>query len=94
MKNIGAAFGDELETAGLLGLPFSWGSDGTFQFDARMTQDQIDAVNLVYEAHDPTANSNMADDLLDTIAVWVSQQPNAPADITTIISKKGQMQKK
>ena len=54
MKNIGPTFGNELDAAGLLGLPFSWGADGTFQFDERMTQPQIDAVNAVYAAHDPT----------------------------------------
>lgn len=53
MKPIGPSFSDELKTAGLLGLPFSWGSDGIIQYDARMTQAQIDEVNAVYAAHDP-----------------------------------------
>lgn len=47
-------FTTELEAAGLLGLPFSWGEDGTFQFDTiRMTPEQIAAVQAVYAAHNP-----------------------------------------
>jgi hypothetical protein len=52
-KPIGPSFYSELEAAGLVGLPFSWGADGDIQFDARMTAEQIDAVLAVYEAHDP-----------------------------------------
>lgn len=54
MKEIGETFGQELEAAGLSGLPFSWGSDGTIEFGEAMTPAQIEGVNLVYEAHDPT----------------------------------------
>lgn len=54
MPSIGPTFGDEIIAAGLGGLPFSWGSDGTFQFDPRMTQAQINAVLAVSAAHDPT----------------------------------------
>lgn len=54
MKAIGPAFGSELQAAGLAGLPFAWGADGTFQFDPRMTPTQIAAVQAVYAAHDPT----------------------------------------
>ena len=53
VKRIGAAFGDELRAAGLAGLPFSWGDDGTFTFDERMTKSQIAAVQVVFDAHDP-----------------------------------------
>jgi len=52
-KAIGPSFPDELKVAGLTGLPFSWGSDGSIQFDSRMTQAQKDAVNAVYAAHNP-----------------------------------------
>ena len=38
-----------LESSNFIGLPFSWGSDGAFQFDQRMTSEQIDAVNKLYE---------------------------------------------
>lgn len=54
MKPIGPSFSDELKAAGLMGLPFAWGADGAFHFDPRMTQTQIDAVMVVYTAHDPT----------------------------------------
>jgi hypothetical protein len=53
-KAIGPTFGAELKTAGLLGLPFSWGADGDIVFNAAMTDAQIAAVNAVYEAHDPS----------------------------------------
>lgn len=54
MKPIGPTFATELQAARLLGLPFSWGSDGMIQFDEKMTPEQIAAVEVVYEAHDPT----------------------------------------
>ena len=52
-KPIGPTFVAELAAAGLLGLNFSWSSDGTFTFDPSMTQQQIAAVQAVYAAHDP-----------------------------------------
>lgn len=55
MKPIGQHFAKELETAGLLGLPFSWGDDGSFTFSEAMAPAQIDAVMAVYAAHDPDA---------------------------------------
>lgn len=54
MKKIGETFANELAAAGLLGLPFAWGEDGAFQFDGRMTPEQIVQVAAVYAAHDPT----------------------------------------
>lgn len=60
MKAIGPTFGQELRTAGLGGLPFSWGTDGDIQYGPAMTQAQRDAVQAVYAAHDPVA-SNAAD---------------------------------
>lgn len=51
---IGPNFFNELAAAGLAGLPFSWGSDGAFEFGAGMTQAQIAAVHAVYAAHDPS----------------------------------------
>jgi hypothetical protein len=52
-KIIGPSFGMELEAAGLLGLPFSWGEDGLFGLE-NCTQSEQDAVNAVLAAHDPT----------------------------------------
>lgn len=57
MKKIGHSFAKELEAAGLLGLPFSWGEDGSFTFSDEMSQAQRDAVLAVYESHDPSAIS-------------------------------------
>ena len=55
MKNIGPTFPNELESAGLLGMPFSWGSNGEISFSENMTKSQKAAVLAVYEAHDPAA---------------------------------------
>lgn len=57
-KAIGPTFGAELKAAGLLGLPFVWGSDGTILFDSLMTPNQIDAVMAVCTAHDPSKVDN------------------------------------
>lgn len=60
MKTIGKSFYSELVAAGLDGLPFSWGEDGSFEFSDSMTDEQIAAVNAVYAAHDPTAHTQIA----------------------------------
>src|SRR6516162_6671391 len=59
-KSIGPTFGNELYNAGLLGLNFSWGSDGTIIYGPGITQDQRNAINAVYAAHDPVI-SNLLD---------------------------------
>lgn len=48
-----AKFAHELDAAGLRGLPFAWGEDGSFCFSDAMTPEQIGAVEAVYAAHDP-----------------------------------------
>lgn len=53
-KAIGPSFSSELRSAGLFGLHFAWEADGAITFGADMTQEQVDAVNAVYAAHDPT----------------------------------------
>lgn len=63
MMKIGPAFHSELVAAGLAGLPFTYHEDGTFLFTTEpsgfvsepMTQEQVDAVLTVFEAHDPSA---------------------------------------
>lgn len=56
MKRIGQTFEDELIAAGLIGLPITWdGKAGTIEFHEDMNQADIDAVNAVYDAHDPDA---------------------------------------
>lgn len=54
-KKIGPTFSAELSIAGLMGMPFSWGEDGTFSFDPQMRPKDIDAVLKVYNEHDPEA---------------------------------------
>lgn len=56
-KPIGPSFYDELLAASLIGLPFSWSSDGSFIFDPAMTSAQIASVEAVYAAHDPSKPS-------------------------------------
>ena len=56
-KNIGPSFSDELQSAGLLGLPFSWSADGTITFDPALPPDKQAAVEAVYAAHSPTTPS-------------------------------------
>lgn len=53
MKKIGEHFGQEVEAAGLAGLPFSWGDDGQFEFGPSMKEEEIVAVQALYDAHDP-----------------------------------------
>lgn len=55
MRKISDSFGSELQSAGLLGLPFSWTADGEFNFSDAMTDLQKTAVLAVYEAHNPDA---------------------------------------
>src|SRR5258708_4590840 len=69
-KAIGPTFSAELVTAGLIGLPFTWGADGMFSFDQSMTAAQISAVQAVYAAHNPLA--------VDAIAVLTAKL--APTD--------------
>lgn len=53
-KAIGPSFATEIAVAGLTGLQFSWGADGTLTFGAGLNAGQIAAVQAVYAAHDPT----------------------------------------
>lgn len=62
-KPIGPSFSDELDAYGkannidLTAAHFTWFADGTIEFFDDTTQEQIDAVNAVYAAHDPTKGS-------------------------------------
>ena len=55
MKTIGPTFSAELAVAGLIGLPFTWGNDGQFNFGEEITKIQKGKILAVYEAHDPTS---------------------------------------
>lgn len=54
LKSCGPTFANELKAAGLLGLPFSWGADGTFYFNTSVTETQQAAIQAVYATHDPS----------------------------------------
>lgn len=51
MKKLGKTFASELSAAGLLGLPFAWGSDGALSFGEQITEAQRSAIQAVYDAH-------------------------------------------
>lgn len=53
MPNIGPTFGDELNAAGLVGLPLSWSSDGEIYFSEAVTRAQRRAVLDVLAVHNP-----------------------------------------
>lgn len=55
MKRIGKTFAQELSAAGLLGVIGSWGDDGSIDISVTATPEQRDAVQAVYDAHDPMA---------------------------------------
>jgi hypothetical protein len=54
MKPLGPTFGGELAAAGLDGLPFSWGSDGSFCGVERLSPEDYAKLQAVVAAHDPT----------------------------------------
>jgi len=60
LKPIGPTFGQEIARAGLAGLPFSWGADGSLSFAPEMSEQEIADVTAVYDAHDPNASSDAA----------------------------------
>jgi len=61
-KAIGATFAQELMAAGLIGLPFSWGADGSLTFGGDLTAAQKAAVEAVYEAHVPASTLSIEAD--------------------------------
>lgn len=65
MKKIGKSFSIELVAAGLLGLQVVWSEDGSFSFDASVSEQQKTAVLNVYAAHNP--NSDQRIKLLGTV---------------------------
>lgn len=50
---IGPNFGNEVIAAGLGGLPFTWGSDGSIGNRQALTPEQNTALDAVIAAHDP-----------------------------------------
>lgn len=51
---IGFNFANEIARAGLSGLPFTWGADGSINYGPAITPAQQAAIAAVYAAHDPT----------------------------------------
>lgn len=86
MKTIAPTFANELRAAGLFGLPFSWQEDGTINFGEEMTQEQIDAVNVVYAAHDP--GKQLGIDPLTKIRALEAAQADRQAKATRIATLK------
>jgi hypothetical protein len=78
-KAIGPTFRAELAAAGLTGLPFAWGDDGSLTFDARMTPDQVAAVQAIYAAHDPT-KIPPPPYVKPTPVQWLDRLPDATQD--------------
>lgn len=60
MKLLGPTFGDEVISAGLGGLPFTWGNDDTQINSAQLTAQQKTTLDAVVAAHDPNAVSPLA----------------------------------
>ncbi|MCC7413307.1 MAG: hypothetical protein IT495_16955 [Gammaproteobacteria bacterium] len=89
-KQIGPSFGDELVAAELSGLPFSWGEDGTFEFQPGVTDEQRDSVLTLVSSHDPARESDAAvkNRLADidrasirAIREYIAARPDAPIDV-------------
>lgn len=54
-----------------------------------MTQEQIDAVNAVYEAHDPDKTiDDTPPDILSDIAAWVATQADPPQSVVNFMANK------
>ena len=49
---LGKLFSDELTSAGLVGLPFTWGSDGKIEGYDNLTEEQKTTLDAVIAAHD------------------------------------------
>jgi len=53
MKRIGPTFANEIDAAGLSGLPFAWGENGSISGRENLTPEQNAALDAVIAAHDP-----------------------------------------
>lgn len=92
MKQIGPSFASELSAAHLIGLPFAWGDDGQFSFDARMLSEQVTAVLAVYAAHDPLTPAPPRPVQLtveDTLAILVKKGMLTQKDVDDAKAAKG-----
>lgn len=90
---IGPTFGSELAAAGLSGLQFAWGDDGTFEWGDAVTEAQRAAVLAIYAAHDPAALAK--DNVRDAYVAAKAATEEFAADSTlakarTAIIRQGQ----
>src|SRR4030042_239969 len=93
MDRIGPTFAKELQDAGLAGLRFSWGADGTFQFDPSVTKAQRTAILAVFAAHNPDAleTDEVRDAYVEAKAAITTIAGNAaiPSDARQAVVKLG-----
>lgn len=54
-QKFGPTFAQELVTAGVGGLPFTWSTDGVFQYDESVTAEQREIIEAVAAANNPGA---------------------------------------
>jgi hypothetical protein len=65
---IGPTFGQELNDAGLGGLPFAWTTEGEFTGTESLDDAQKQTLNEVVAAHDPT--KEIVPDPMEKFATW------------------------
>ena len=70
---IGPTFAAEIKAAGLQGLPFAWGNDGSIAGRENLTPAQNAALDNVLAAHDPNAEPDWETLDMDTINQTLSQ---------------------
>lgn len=87
-KAIGPTFGDELKSAGLLGLPFSWSPEGAFNLsDKRLSAMQKTAIQAVYAAHDPTKTKPPEPSVADRLVALESAVDAVDSKVTVVDAK-------
>lgn len=88
MKRIGKTFHNELEAAGLIGLPISYSEDGNIEFHKDMQQVDINAVNAVYDAHDPDAADLLfaKQEKIDSLTALASVAINSGFESTALVT--------
>lgn len=69
IKSIGPTFPAEVEASSVVGLPFSWDSNGVYWTDGALTSDQVTSLEAVVTAHDST-NQPEIPQPFDTTLGW------------------------
>jgi hypothetical protein len=77
---IGPSFSEELAAAGLLGLPFAWGTDGRIEYGPEITDEQRKSIEAVLQAHDGAASQARHD-------ARVEAMTQAAVDIAALFGK-------